>query len=149
MTLARYRAWVLMAVVVAVAALAALLAGRHHAGFTAVRVRFGADIVRPAATGGLLYTNAWVASSARQSVGVYAGSQAATRGNGLFVIVRRSGDASRIRRVVVRGSGAVTLLRPAPPATAQAAATQTLRFVTASGATGTLQLSGDRVSISG
>lgn len=150
----RYRAWIVMGVVLLVAVLGGSLAagtksGSGRGGGGVPAVRFGSHVAPPGSSSQLSYTNGWVASSDRQSVGVYAGAQAAHRDNGLFVILRRSGDRLKRANVVVRGSGTVTLLRPASPANAQAALTETLHFVTANGATGTLDLSSDSVSLSG
>lgn len=151
--LVRHRAWVVMGVALIVVVLAVTVAPRKGRQPTAAgrpRVVFGSQVQKPGATSRLVYTNGWEATSPQQSIAVYAGRQALTPRNGLFVILRRTGDGHRrLADVVVRGSGSVTLLRPATPATEQQALTETLHFVTANGATGTLDLSGDRVSLSG
>ncbi len=51
--------------------------------------------------------------------------------------------------MIVHGSGAVTMLRPVRPATEDAAFQTTIHFVTANGATGTLDLGADKVTLSG
>jgi hypothetical protein len=150
----RYRSLVLAGVLVAVVVATGLLAGRsgpNKPGTHRPRVSFGAQVEQLGATSDLVYTNGWVASSGTQAVGVYAGSQRFDRRNGLFVIMRQTGNSSRqkLTRVIVHGSGAVTMLRPAPPATQDAAFQTTLHFVTANGGTGTLDLSNDKVSLSG
>jgi hypothetical protein len=101
------------------------------------------------ATSRLIYTNGWTATSGAQTVAVYAGRERFNQRNGLFVILRATSGRRRAASVVVHGSGEVTLLRPATPASEQSAFTETLHFVTANGGTGTLNLSGDRVSVSG
>ncbi|HEX3615758.1 MAG TPA: hypothetical protein VHU61_04420 [Solirubrobacteraceae bacterium] len=152
--LTRYRAWIIMAVVLVVAILAVTFAAGTKKG--SVRgsgdvpsVSFGSRVPGLGASHRLMQTNGWVATSGAQAIGVYAGAQHSNQRNGLFLIVRRTGGRRRLASVVVRGSGAVTLLRPASPASQQAAFTETLRFVTANGGTGTLDLSGDRVAVSG
>jgi hypothetical protein len=152
--LARYRAWIVMAVVFVVVILAVALGkgtknGAVSSGGDVPRVSFGSRVQKLGATSQLLYTNGWVSASGRQSIGVYAGRQRFNQHNGLFVILRQTAGRQRLASVVVRGSGAVTLLRPAAPASEQAAFTETLHFVTANGGTGTLALSGDHVSVSG
>jgi hypothetical protein len=151
--LTRYRAWIIMAVVLVVAILAVTFAAGTKK--ESVRgsgdvpsVSFGSRVQRLKASR-LIRTNGWVATSGTQAIGVYAGAEHSNQRNGLFLIVRRSGGRRRLASVVVRGSGAVTLLRPASPASQQAAFTETLRFVTANGGTGTLDLSGDHVAVSG
>jgi hypothetical protein len=145
----RNRNWVLAAVLVVAVLAAGAIFGRsgRSGGVQAPSVRFGAT-VEPAASSALLnYTNGWVATSGAQAIGIYAGSQAAQRGNGLFVIVRTTKSGQRITRRVLHGAGAVTLLRPSPPANETAAFAETLHFVTASGATGALDLGDDRVTL--
>jgi hypothetical protein len=112
------------------------------------RVVFGSQVQAPSATSRLIYTNGWKATSAQQSIGVFAGRQSASPRNGLFVILRQARNGHRrLVDVVVRGSGSVTLLRPTTPASEQQAFTETLHFITANGATGTLDLSGDSVKL--
>ena len=141
--------------VVAVVAVG-LLAGHSGAnkpGALAPRVGFGANIQPPAASGGYLeYTNGWMAVSGDHLIGVYAGSEATRRQNGLLVIrrgVTNTPNGIKKKTVVLHRAGAVTLLRPAPPATEDAAFQTTLHFVTANGATGTLNLATDKVTLSG
>lgn len=149
--LIRNRNWVLAAVLVVAVMGATVAAGRHGGGGpgASVRVGFGARVRPPRTVRQLLYTNGWVAASGRQSIGVYAGGQAGNRQNGLLVVVRVNGGRQRIAQLVVHGSGAVTLLRPPAPASESDALGATLRFITANGATGTLELSSDRVGLSG
>lgn len=151
--LVRHRAWVVMGVVLIVVVLAVTVApkkGRQPTAAGRPHVVFGSQLQKLGATSQLVYTNGWEASSGQQSIGIYAGRQALAPRNGLFVILRRTREGhQRIANLVVRGSGSVTLLRPATPATEQQALTETLHFVTANGATGTLDLSSDRVSLSG
>lgn len=146
----RHRNWVVAGVLVVAVVAIGLIAGHgRQGGADRPRVSFGSQVQKLGATSQLIYTNGWVAASGRQSIGVYAGRQSFNPRNGLFVIVRRAGGGhQRLADVVVRGSGSVTLLRPAPPLNERAALTATLHFVTANGATGTLDLSGDRVSLS-
>lgn len=148
----RHRAAIVMGVVVVVVVLATLLGkgsrnggGQNTAGVP--RVTFGAQVRRLAATGRLTYTNGWTATTGTETIGVYAGRDAANTRNGLLVIVRQSGGHRRLTNLSVRGSGALTLLRPPPPASEQAAFATTLRFITANGGTGTLALSGDSVKL--
>lgn len=149
--LIRNRNWVLAAVLVGAVMAATLVARRHGSGApgASVRVAFGARVRPPRTVRQLLSTNGWVAASGRQSIGVYAGGQAGSHQNGLLVIARRTGGRQRIAQLVVHGSGAVTLLRPPRPASESEALGATLRFITANGATGTLDLSSDRVGVSG
>lgn len=152
-SLVRYRAWVVMGVVLIAVVVAVSLAGRGRgpkgAGADRPRVSFGSQVAQPRATGDLVYTNGWVVSSGAQSIGVYAGGQGSDRRNGLIFVKRQTAGSQRIARLIVHGSGAVTLLRPALPATERAAMGETLHFVTGNGATGTLDLNGDSVSVSG
>ena len=152
-SLIRYRAWVVMGVVLIAVVAAGILAGHRKgpkgAGADRPHVSFGSQVRQPGATSDLVYTNGWVASSAAETIGVYAGGERSNRRNGLIVVRRQTGGSQRIRRVVVHGSGPVTLLRPAPPASERAALGETLHFVTGNGATGTLDLARDGVSLSG
>ncbi len=148
---ARYRSLVVAGVLVAAVVLTALIAGRpgHQAGGGRPRVSFGAQVKRLAATADLVYTNGWVATSGNRRIGVYAGSARSQRDSGLLVIVRQAAAGRpRISRVTVHRSGALTLLRPASPATESAAFSTILHLVAASGATGTLDLGNDRVELS-
>ena len=148
----RHRATVVMAVVVLMVVLATLVAGKskNAAGGAGVpHVVFGAQVQKLGAGSQLTYTNGWIASTAKQLIAVYAGRASVQPRNGLFVILRRTGGRQKLTSVTVPGSGAVTLLRPSPPATEQAAFAATLHFVTANGATGTLSLSGDSVKLGG
>ena len=110
-------------------------------------VRFG-PTVKPAASPSVLdYVNGWVATTGNQAIGVYTGSHASHHTDGLFVIVRTENDRQRTTHKLLRGSGAVTLLRPSPVESQAAAQGATLRFVTANGHTGTLNLSSDTIRL--
>jgi hypothetical protein len=150
----RYRAAVVMGVLVLVVVLAVTFGkgsknGSGSGGNGIPKVEFGAQPPRLGTNAQLTYTNGWAASVGTQTIAVYAGREAANPRNGLLVIARRTGRRLRRTSVTVRGSGALTLLRPAAPASEQAAFGETLPFVTASGATGTLALNGDGVKLSG
>ncbi len=151
-SLVRYRAWIVMGVVLVAATTAGLLAGHgkrpQGAALDRPHVSFGGQVRQPGATSDLVYTNAWVAASGTQTIAVYAGGQRSNHRNGLLVIVHGTGADRRLTRVVVHGTGSVTLLRPAIPATENAAYAETLHFVTANGGTGMLDLSGDGVTLS-
>jgi hypothetical protein len=156
----RRRSLVVASVLVAAVIAAGLLAGRsgsNKGGPAPPRVSFGAHIQAPAGSnGGLAFNNGWIASGATKSddsnaVAVYAASQPSNRQNGLLLIQRETGNGLRpwrTRAITLRGSGALTLLRPADFNTIQAAGQATLHFVTASGGTGTLDLSTDKVTVS-
>ncbi len=110
-------------------------------------VQFGPR-VEPAASPSLLdYTNGWVATTGNQAIGVYAGSHASNHADGLFVIVRTNDDRQRTTQKLLHGSGAVTLLRPSLVTSQAAAQGATLRFVTANGNIGTLNLSSDTIRL--
>ncbi len=151
----RHRGWLVMLVVLCVAILAAAFGRRRssHLGTgrnEPAQVSFGPLDPRAPTVRGLAYTNGWTvaADTGRESVAVYAGSQAGHRANGLLVIVRTDALGRRTTRaVVLRGSGPVTLLRPAATLTTAAAAGATLRFLTAAGRFGTLALASYRVTL--
>jgi hypothetical protein len=152
----RNRNWVLAGVLVLAVVAAGIIAGHGRQGAVdrprvsfGSRVSFASGVQKLGATRQLIYTNGWVATTGQQSIGVYAGRQRLNPRNGLFVILRQTGRGHQRRAdVVVHGSGTVTLLRPAAPATEQAAYGATLHFVTANGGTGTLELGGAHVSLS-
>ncbi len=158
--LARRRSLVLASVLVVAVIGAALLAGHSRPNKAAPgkpNVSFGAHVQPPAGSNDRLpFTNGWIVGGATKSddsnaVAVYAASQPSNRQNGLLVIQRETGNGLqpwKTRTILVRGSGALTLLRPADFSTIQAAGQATLHFVTASGATGTLDLSTDKVTLS-
>jgi hypothetical protein len=142
---------VILAIVLVVAViLAVLVAGRpkNGAGGPRPTVAFGPQ-VQPTAAAPVEYTNGWAASSGSTLVGVYAGRERTNGSNGVLLIARVTGGHRRLRTVILRGSGAVTLLRPPAPRSEAAADDMTLRIVTAAGATGTLDLGSDRVTLSG
>ena len=145
----RRRSLVVASVLVVAVIAAALLAGKHRAGPTvaSVHVRFGPSVQPPPHK--LTLTNGWVASAGRQRVAVYAGSQPGEPRTGLLVtVVNVDGQRKRNATIPVTGAGALTLLRPADFNTIQAAGQATVHFVSASGDTGTLDLSTDRVTVS-
>jgi hypothetical protein len=148
--LQRSRYWILWLVVVVVVIATALIAGKGsgRGGAQRPRVIFGANVSTPSVSA-INDVNGWVASDGTDSVGVYAGSQKTAAHNGMFVIVRISGTREHNKALVTRGTGSLTLLRPAAPDSESAAAAATLHFITANGATGTLDLASDRVSING
>jgi hypothetical protein len=111
-------------------------------------VSFGSGVQQIPGPAGLDYTNGWVASSGAADIGVYAGSAPNDRANGLLVVARTSGGKQVIRNFLLRGSGAVTLLKPSRPAAESAAWRETIRFVTANGAVGTLDLATSTLALS-
>jgi hypothetical protein len=131
---------------VAVIVLVSLLAGRSIPRGRPPAVAFGVQ-VRPPAGAALEATNGWLARSGAEQVAVYAGSEASNRGNGLLLIVRADARHSHRTRLVIAGAGAVTLLRPATPATLAGALHAQLRFITAAGATGTLDVGDARTAL--
>ncbi len=141
----RHRSWVVAATLVVVIVLFSLIAGRARTRGRPPVVQFGVQ-VRPPSASGLVYTNGWLVSGGAEQVAVYAGSEASNRADGLLLIVRVSAHRHRSARVVIRGSGAVTLLRPASPATVTAALHAQLRFITAAGATGILDVGDGRTA---
>jgi hypothetical protein len=152
-SLVRYRAWIIMAVACLVTVLAVALGGgtKHGGGASGggvPSVSYGAQVAILGPARGRTYNNGWVVRSGRQALAVYAGAEASDPRNGQFVIVRRTGGHQRLALVVARGSGSLTLLRPAAPESEQAAFSATLHFITANGATGTLSLAGDSLSLS-
>ncbi|MGH2862837.1 MAG: hypothetical protein ACRDLT_15225 [Solirubrobacteraceae bacterium] len=151
-SLVRYRAWIVMGVVLVAAIAAGLLSGHRRgpqgAAVDRPHVSFGSQVHQLGASSDLVYTNGWVARGGAQTIGVYAGARRLNRGDGLFVITRGNRGRQKLARVVVHASGPVTLLRPAIPATEDDAVAETLHFVTANGGTGTLDLSGDGVKLS-
>jgi hypothetical protein len=153
--LVRHRAWVMMGVLI-LALVAVGLSGiasknKDGGGSSADRpqVVFGATVQEGPDASVLTYTNGWVATAGTASIAVYAGSQDFRRGNGVLVVLRTIEGRQTLRQLVLHGAGAVTLLRPPNAQTEAQAFQQTLRFVTASGQTGTLSLNGDRVLLSG
>jgi hypothetical protein len=145
-TLVRHRNWVVMLVLVVAAILVAAIGGRHKANSISVHVRFGAALPAPA-TAAINLTNAWIATSGSDRTAVYAGSQARHPRNGLLIVSRDTARQKGLRTVsVLSGSGAVTLLRPPRFNSGEAASTATLRFITANGNTGTLNLSNNSVT---
>ena len=146
----RNRSWVVAAVLVVVVVAAGLGLGKskHPAGATArPTIAFGSR-VQPMPASRLDYTNGWTASAGRELVGVYAGSERNRRDNGLLVIARSNGGGRRFKLVVLHGTGAITLLKPPRPPTESAAFQETLRFVTANGALGTLDLGDNSARVS-
>jgi hypothetical protein len=144
------RVWIVPFVLVVVVAAAALGAGKskHARSSGAATVLFGTRLEQTPSAAGLDFINGWVVRSTADDIAVYAGSQTSDSTNGLLVVVRTSGGKQRSRNVVVHGSGPVTLLRPSAPSTESVAAAETLRFVTANGSLGKLDLSDDKVVLS-
>ena len=140
---------ILATVLVMAVILTVLVAGHSKTAQDSARptVAFGPQ-VQPAEAAPINFSNGWAASAGSMLVGVYAGVQRANHRNGVLVIARVSAGHRKLRTLVLRGSGTVTLLRPAPPVSETAAFSATLHLVTASGSTGTLDLSGDSVSLS-
>lgn len=148
--LVRRRNLIVAGVLVVAVIATALLAGKHSGGPSgdSIQVRFGPSVTPP--PGKLTFTNGWVASLGHERVAVYAGSQLDHPRNGFLVdVVNVDGQPKRDATVRVAGSGALTLLRPDHFSTIQAAGQATLHFVTANGGTGTLNVSSDKVALSG
>jgi hypothetical protein len=144
--LVRHRNWVVMLVLVVVAVIVVVVAGHPKGNSGSVRVRFGASLQAPGRAG-INLTNAWIATTGSDQIAVYAGSQAQHPRNGLLIVVRTTNHHTGPRTpMTLSGSGALTLLRPQRFSSAEAAATATLRFITANGNTGTLDLSSGRVT---
>ena len=144
--LVRHRNWVVMLVLVLVAIIVVIVGGRSKGNSGSVRVRFGASLKAPARAA-INLTNAWIATTGSDQIAVYAGSQARHPRNGLLIVVRTTNRRKGPRTpMTLSGSGALTLLRPPRFSSAQAAATATLRFITANGGTGTLDLSNGRLT---
>jgi hypothetical protein len=142
--LIRHRNWVVMTVLVVVAIILVLVAGKNHgkASVNAPRVRFGA-LVHPT-KGNITVTNGWQVSSGRQQVAVYAGDQPHHPRNGmLIVIVNVSGLPRRDAAILMSGTGALTLLRPPHVNDVLAAGRATVRYLTANGNTGSFNLEAD------
>ncbi len=150
--LIRHRAWVVMGVLVAALIVVGVVGiGRKARGGTSAtrpRVAFGSGVGRPPSASILDYTNGWVVGAGTDAVAVYAGSQAAHPSNGMLVIALTAGSHRRLRSLVVRDSGPITLLRPPTVDSEQAAGQATLHFVTANGDTGSLGLDRDQLSLS-
>ena len=139
----RFRNWVVSAVLVVVVVLAGIVASNPATG-PRPTVAFGVQ-VQPVAAATIDYNNGWTASAGGRKIGVYAGSQKANRRNGLLIVARLSAGRHRLKSIVLHGAGTVTLLRPTAPKSEDDALTATLRFVTANGVTGGLDLSDDHV----
>jgi hypothetical protein len=144
------RAWYVAVVMVVAVIATGLIAGRSKtpASGAPTLISFGSRVKLPPSHSKLNYTNGWVAATSADGVGVYAGSQADDHNNGMLLIARTQNGKREFRTVVLHGSGVVTLLKPATPQTETAALGESIRFVTASGRVGTLNLSGDKVSLS-
>jgi hypothetical protein len=141
------RGLIVPVVLVAVVVAAALGAGKSKQTRAAgpVTVLFGTQFEQTPSAPGLDFINGWVVAD---DIAVYAGDQSSDSSNGLLVIVRTSSGKQRSRNIVLHGSGPVTLVRPSVPSTDSVAAAETLRFVTANGSLGRLDLSDDKVSLS-
>lgn len=148
--LVRRRNLIVAGVLVAAVIATALLAGKPRGGpsVATILVRFGPSVTPP--PGKLTFTNGWVASLGHERVAVYAGSQLDHPRNGFLInVVDVDGQPKRDTAIRVVGSGALTLLRPSHFSTIQAASQAMLHFVTANGGTGTLNVSSDKVALSG
>ncbi len=110
-------------------------------------ISFGSKVKLPAGSQ-LDFTNGWVAANSANGIGVYAGSESGNRNNGRLLVVRSQGQKLKFHPVVLRGSGAVMLLKPARPASESAALGESVRFVTANGGMGTLNLADGKASLS-
>jgi hypothetical protein len=139
------RGLIVPVVLVVVVIVAALGAGKSRQTGGAATVAFGTQFAQTPSAPGLDFINGWVVSSATDDIAVYAGSQTSDSSNGLLVIIRTSSGKQKSHNVVLRGSGPVTLLRPPAPSAESAGARETIRFVTASGSLGKLDLANDKV----
>jgi hypothetical protein len=139
------RGLIVPVVLVIVVIIAALGTGKSRQSGGSATAAFGTQFEQTPSAPGLDFINGWVVSSATDDIAVYAGSQTSDSTNGLLVVVRTSSGKQRSHNVVLRGSGPVTLLRPATPSAESAAAHETIRFVTASGSLGKLDLANDKV----
>ena len=148
----RHQRWIVMLVFVLAAMLAALLAkgnnGRPGATGALVQVKFGRQLAPPGWVTGLEYINGWAGVSRSERVDVYAGSEARDHDNGLIVVVTTAGHRRRLHRLALQGAGPVTLLEAATERRPESSQPP-LRFVTASGRTGSLDLTSDSVRLSG
>lgn len=135
---------------VAVVIATGLIAGKSKTPVTGAPtlISFGANVKLPPSSSKLNYANGWIATTSANGVGVYAGSQTDNHNNGMLLIARTQSGKRTFHAVVLHGSGAVTLLKPATPDTEAAALRESVRFVTANGGVGTLNLSGDKASLS-
>jgi hypothetical protein len=137
---------VVLVVVVMVAALGTGKKSRQSGG--AATVTFGTQFEQTPSAPGLDFINGWAVSSSTDDIAVSAGSQTSDSTNGLLVIARTSSGKQKSHNVVLRGSGPLTLLRPPNPSAESVAARETIRFVTASGSLGKLDLANDKVFLS-
>lgn len=142
----RFRNWVVSAVLVVVVVVVGIVAANPATG-PRPKVLFGAQ-VQPVGAATIDYNNGWTAAAGGRKIGVYAGSEKADRRNGLLIVARLSAGRHRIRSIVLHGTGTVTLLKPTAPKSEEDALTATLRFVTANGVTGELDLNDDHVALS-
>jgi hypothetical protein len=142
------RGLIVPVVLVFVVIAAALGAGKSKRAGGSATVAFGTQFEQTPSAPGLDFINGWIVSSTTDDIAVYAGSQASDSTNGLLVIVRTSSGKQRSRNLVLRGSGPVTLLRPSAPSAESAAESETIRFVTASGSLGKLDLAKHKVFLS-
>jgi hypothetical protein len=142
------RGLIVPVVLVLVVIIAALGAGKHKRAGGSATVAFGTQFEQTPSAAGLDFINGWVVSSTTDDIAVYAGSQTSDSTNGLLVITRTANGKPGSHNVVLRGRGPVTLLRPPDPSTESAAENETIRFVTASGSLGKLDLGNDKVFLS-
>jgi hypothetical protein len=139
------RGLIVPVVLVVVVIVAALGTGKSRQSGGSATVAFGTHLEQNPPAPELDFINGWVVSSATDDIAVYAGSQTSDSTNGLLVIDRTSNGKQKSHKVVLRGSGPVTLLRPPAPSAESAGARETIRFVTASGSLGKLDLANDKV----
>jgi hypothetical protein len=139
------RGLIVPAVLVIVVIVAALGTGKSERAGGSATAAFGTQFEQTPSAAGLDFINGWVVSSTTDDIAVYAGSQTSDRANGLLVITRTSSGKQSSHNVVLHGSGPVTLLRPPVPSAESAAASETIRFVTANGSLGKLDLANDKV----
>jgi hypothetical protein len=145
----------LLAIVLLVAVIVAAVLGSHGRSVSStihghrLSVSFGYRVPSPPSGAGIDPNNGWIVSAAGTTVAVYAGSQATDHLNGLLVIDRSSGGSLKLRSVLLRGTGPLTLVDPLPAVpTSRAAAAAIIDFVAANGATGRLDLATGHASLS-
>jgi hypothetical protein len=99
----------------------------------------------------LTVTNAWLVSDGTTLTAVYAGVSGSNPSDGRFAIVRQNATTGiqTVSTVDVAGAGALTIVNPPLGTPVETSAqTGTLSFTSASGQSGTLNLSSDTASLS-
>ncbi|MGC9219736.1 MAG: hypothetical protein ACP5H2_00105 [Solirubrobacteraceae bacterium] len=149
-TLIRNRAWVMMGVLVVVVVGASLLAGLRGQPGARPHVAFGSLTTTRGLGRGDVFVNGWSATGEGRRIRVAAGSLKADPRVGVLVVffTPAAGERERHRTFTLAGSGTVTLLRPPNPLSEALAFDTTLRFVTANGQAGTLNLATLSVALS-